>query len=48
MVLKSADANETRKVARQRGMKTLLEDGGDKVRAGMTTVGEVLRVTQEV
>ncbi len=48
MILKNADANQTRKVARERGMKTLLEDGIAKVRAGVTTLGEVLRVTQEV
>ncbi len=29
-------------------MKTLLEDGVEKVRAGVTTLSEVLRVTQEV
>jgi len=28
-------------------MRTLLEDGVDKVRAGVTTLSEVLRVTQE-
>jgi type II secretory ATPase GspE/PulE/Tfp pilus assembly ATPase PilB-like protein len=29
-------------------MTTLLEDGIDKVRGGVTTLNEVLRVTQEV
>jgi type II secretory ATPase GspE/PulE/Tfp pilus assembly ATPase PilB-like protein len=29
-------------------MKTLLEDGLEKVKDGMTTLNEVLRVTQEV
>jgi len=48
MILKNADAAETRDVARQQGMKTLLEDGIDKVKKGMTTLREVLRVTQEV
>ncbi|HVN96617.1 MAG TPA: type II secretion system ATPase GspE [Syntrophorhabdaceae bacterium] len=48
MILKNADANQTRQVARERGMKTLLEDGVAKVRAGVTTLSEVLRVTQEV
>ncbi len=48
MILATRDANETRQVARQRGMKTLLEDGVDKVKAGLTTLSEVLRVTQEV
>ena len=48
MILKNADAGETRAVARQEGMKTLLEDGVEKVKVGMTTLREVLRVTQEV
>jgi general secretion pathway protein E len=48
MILKNADSNQTRETARQRGMKTLLEDGINKVRSGVTTIGEVLRVTQEV
>ncbi len=48
MILKNADSNQTRTVARQRGMKTLLEDGVDKIRGGITTLSEVLRVTQEV
>lgn len=48
MILKNADAGETREVARANGMKTLLEDGVEKVKRGMTTLREVLRVTQEV
>ncbi len=48
MILKNADASQTREAARARGMKTLMEDGVDKVKAGMTTLSEVLRVTQEV
>ncbi len=47
MILKGADANELREVARRNGMKSLLEDGIDKVKKGLTTVSEVLRVTQE-
>ncbi|HYA27079.1 MAG TPA: type II secretion system ATPase GspE [Thermodesulfovibrionales bacterium] len=47
MVLNNADANQLRAEGRRRGMKTLLEDGADKVRAGLTTPGEVFRVTQE-
>ena len=35
-------------MARQHGMKTLLEDGAEKIKAGITTLSEVLRVTQEV
>ena len=48
LILGSADANELRKKARSLGMKTLLEDGAEKVRKGFTTVSEVFRVTQEV
>jgi general secretion pathway protein E len=48
LVLKNVDASRLRELARQKGMRTLLEDGIDKVRAGVTTISEVLRVTQEV
>jgi general secretion pathway protein E len=48
LMLKGADSNQLRQTARQRGMKTLLEYGIGKVKAGMTTLSEVLRVTQEV
>jgi general secretion pathway protein E len=47
LILKNADANQMRVVAREHGMRTLLEDGADKIKAGMTTLSEVLRVTQE-
>ncbi|GMV98818.1 MAG: hypothetical protein AMXMBFR83_31660 [Phycisphaerae bacterium] len=40
-----ATLNQLRHLARQAGMKTLLEDGFAKVRAGRTTVEEVLCVT---
>jgi general secretion pathway protein E len=48
MILKNLDALQMREAARKKGMVTLLEDGLEKVRAGMTTLPEVLRVTQEV
>ena len=47
LILKNADANQMRSVARQQGMRTLIEDGADKIKAGKTTLSEVLRVTQE-
>ena len=47
LILKGADSAEIRAAARQGGMKTLLEDGAAKVRDGVTTLREVLRVTQE-
>lgn len=48
LILKNSDANQLRTLARERGMTTLLEDGAEKIKAGMTTLSEVLRVTQEV
>jgi general secretion pathway protein E len=47
LILKNSDANEIRKVARQHGMNTLMEDGTQKIKEGTTTLSEVLRVTQE-
>jgi type II secretory ATPase GspE/PulE/Tfp pilus assembly ATPase PilB-like protein len=46
MILAHADAGELGRAARGRGMRTLLEDGWQKVLAGRTTPEEVLRVTQ--
>ncbi len=48
LILKNADANQLREAARQHGMKTLLEYGAETVERGLTTLNEVLRVTQEV
>jgi len=47
LILKGGDANQLRDLARRHGMRTLVEDGLEKVRAGITTLSEVLRVTQE-
>ena len=47
LILRNADANELRQMARRQGMKTILEDGIAKVRKGSTTVSEIYRVTQE-
>jgi general secretion pathway protein E len=47
LILKKADSNQIREMARRHGMKTLLEDGARKVKMGVTTLSEVLRVTQE-
>jgi general secretion pathway protein E len=47
LVLKNADSGQLREMARRHGMKTLLEDGAEKIRQGITTIREVLRVTQE-
>jgi general secretion pathway protein E len=47
LVMKSADAATIRRAATARGMTTLREDGADKVVEGLTTIEEILRVTQE-
>jgi general secretion pathway protein E len=47
LILKKADSNQIREMARRHGMKTLLEDGAKKVKMGVTTLSEILRVTQE-
>ena len=47
LILKNADATQIRDTAKQHGMRTLLEDGAEKIKEGMTTLNEVLRVTQE-
>ncbi len=47
LILEKKGSHILKEVARKRGMRTLREDGWAKVRAGVTTVSEVLRVTQE-
>ncbi|WP_231133349.1 GspE/PulE family protein [Capillibacterium thermochitinicola] len=47
LIMANASTSQIKKVAIAEGMKTLREDGWDKVRAGLTTLEEVLRVTQE-
>ncbi|MFH1018158.1 MAG: type II secretion system ATPase GspE [Pseudomonadota bacterium] len=47
LILKSADATSLKKSALSRGMRTLRDDGAEKVLSGVTTMEEVLRVTQE-
>jgi len=47
LILKKASIGEIRRPATEQGMLTLREDGWAKIRAGVTTVEEVLRVTQE-
>lgn len=46
MINRKASADEIRKYAVESGMKTLYSDGLDKVRDGITTLDEVLRVTE--
>ncbi len=47
LVLERVDSNRIKQTARKEGMRTLLEDGVEKVKAGVTTLNEVFKVTQE-
>ncbi len=47
LVMRRADAGEIEQQARAEGMRTMYEDGIAKAVAGVTTLEEVLRVTQE-
>jgi general secretion pathway protein E len=46
-VLKNPDSGSIKKAALAQGMRTLRSDGAQKVLKGVTTLEEVLRVTQE-
>ena len=48
LVTRNADAVEIAAAARRHGMRTLREDGWQKVCHGITTVEELFRVTQDV
>jgi len=47
LAVAKASTTEIRKAALKNGMKTMQEDGIEKVKTGATTLEEVLRVTQE-
>lgn len=47
LIVAKAQLDEIRNQARSQGMTTLMEDGIQKIKEGMTTAEEVLRVTQE-
>jgi len=47
LILEKKDSTIIKEVARKNGMRTLREDGWLKVKQGMTTIPEVLRMTQE-
>jgi general secretion pathway protein E len=47
-IVNRADAGALRSAARERGMRTLKEDGWLKATTGATTLEEILRVTQEI
>src|SRR6266849_624683 len=47
LIMANGDASEITAAARRNGMQSLREDGWNKVRSGITTAEEVMRVTQE-
>lgn len=47
LIMRNSDASVLVEAARRNGMRTLREDGWQKVAAGVTTADEVTRVTQE-
>jgi general secretion pathway protein E len=47
LIMGNADASILTRAARKNGMRNLREDGWRKIRDGVTTVEEVMRVTQE-
>ena len=48
MVTRNPDVTQLRKYCRERGLVTLRQDGFDKVIKGVTTIDEILRVTDNV
>ncbi len=46
IVTRNPDVNQLRKLCRERGLVTLREDGFNKAMNGLTTVDEVIRVTE--
>jgi type IV pilus assembly protein PilB len=46
-VLRKADTDEIKKLAVKEGMTTMIEDGLEKVKMGVTTIEELLRVIKE-
>lgn len=47
LILRRADASDIQRAALEQGMRNMYEDGLRKALAGVTTIEEVLRVTQE-
>jgi type II secretory ATPase GspE/PulE/Tfp pilus assembly ATPase PilB-like protein len=48
LIMNNSDASVLTQAARRNGMRSLREDGWLKIRDGITTVSEVMRVTQEL
>lgn len=47
LIVRKAPAYELKNIAQKSGMKTLQEDGFEKVKQGITSLSEILRVTEE-
>ncbi len=47
LIMKNADASTVKTAAVAKGMRTLRQDGAEKILQGITTVEEVVRVTQK-
>ncbi|MFH1782742.1 MAG: ATPase, T2SS/T4P/T4SS family [Candidatus Omnitrophota bacterium] len=47
LILKRVSADEIKKKALEKGMRTLRMDGWEKIKNGLTTISEVIRVTEE-
>jgi len=47
LIMKNTDSAALRSVAMQKGMRTLRQDGADNILKGITSVDEVVRVTQK-
>lgn len=46
-IMERATASEIQEMAKRSGMRTMIEDGLEKVRQGITTIDEVIRVARE-
>ena len=46
IVTRNPDVTNLRKLCRERGLVTLRQDGFEKVKAGRTTIDEIIRVTE--
>jgi general secretion pathway protein E len=47
LILQTSDATTIKQRAMEQGMNSLLQNGGQKVMTGLTTIEEVFRVTQQ-
>jgi len=46
-IVAKKDASEIKKIAVKNGMRTMIENGFEKIKDGTTTIEEVLRVTKD-